>query len=102
IAECETDLVEALQQAFLAERIDVKAVFPPVGAPHGLSFQINEEFGAGRGMKLDADLRHTLIGEADRQGAILKAVIKEDVTEARRDKRPDAIVDKARNRCLAR
>src|SRR5712692_1613778 len=67
----EPDIVEAVQQAVLAERVDV-------------------------------EFDDAAIGPADRQDAVLEAVVVEDVGEARRDDAADAEIQERPGRVLAR
>jgi misacylated tRNA(Ala) deacylase len=101
VPERQRDLVLAGEQAFLAERIDTETEADPCRSSHGLRCQINGELVAGLGCNLFEQL-HDLRGlQHNRQHAVLKAVIKKDVSEAGGDDAAEPIVEQCPGRVLA-
>src|SRR5574337_987454 len=77
VAQRETDVVEAAQQAVFAEQRDFERELGAVGLDHALALQV------------------------DRQPAVLEAVVEEDVGIARRDQRAKAVLLQRPGRVLA-
>ena len=97
--EGEADIVQALGQAALAERVDIEAKHLVAGAQF-LVRQIDRygKPGAG-GVHQHGDFGFR---QGDRQQAVLAGVAGEDVAEARRDHRPHAGIGQRIDRALTR
>ena len=89
------DVVEAVEQAVLDLGVDLEACAVPARPAHLLRGEVDLRL-AGVG-----DRRDVLGGQLDRQQADLRAVGAEDVGEARRDDRPEAVVLQRPRRVLA-
>src|SRR5574337_956750 len=101
VAQRETDVVEAAQQAVFAERRDFERELGAVGLDHALALQVDRQPVAGERRDLVEQLRDLRFGEHDRQHAVLEAVVEEDVGIARRDQRAKAVLLQRPGRVLA-
>src|SRR5437762_9403562 len=82
VAQREADLVEAVQQAVLAERIDVERHAERlVGARHGLARQIDDQAKAGERVALVEQAIDLAFRQHDRQETILERVGEENIGE---------------------
>ena len=82
MAEGEADVVEAVQQAVLAEGVDVEVGVEALVVGDGLGFEVDGDLVRGvRGGAGDECL-HVLFGEADEDDAVVAGVGVEDVGEA--------------------
>src|SRR5262249_13724116 len=103
VAQREADLVQAVQDAMLAERIDLEAeALRTVGGRDGLLFQINNQLKTGERRCLVEQLVDLGFAQRDRQEAVLERVVLEDLAERRRDHRAEAVVAQRPRRMLAR
>src|SRR5216684_1662928 len=98
----EPDIVEAVQQAVLAERVDVEFDDAAIGPGDRLAGEIDSEPGVGALLGVVHQLVDDLLRQPDRQDAVLEAVVVEDVGEARRDDAADAEIQERPGRVLAR
>src|SRR4029078_9165810 len=98
----ETDVVEPVQQAMLAEWIDVELDAAAVGTANLLRLEIDRERGVGAALGIVQQLLEIIRRDADRQDAVLEAVVVEDVGEARRDDAADAEIEQRPRRMLTR
>src|SRR5262245_24156896 len=72
VAQRQADLVEAVQQAVLAERVDVEAKrLRAIGGRNRLLFQIDDQFETGKRRGVVEELVDFRFGKSDRQEAVL-------------------------------
>src|SRR5205823_12844832 len=103
VAQREADLVEAVQQAMLAERIDLEAHAERlVGARHRLPLEIDHQPEAGKSVALVEQAIDLRLRKDDREEAILERVGEEDVGERGRDHAAKAVLHQRPRRMLAR
>src|SRR5689334_11929909 len=103
VAQRQADLVQAVQDAVLAERIDVEAeALRAIGGRHRLRFQIDDQLEAGKRCRFVEQLVDLGFAQRDRQEAVLERVVGEDLAEGRRDYRAEAVVAQRPGRVLAR
>src|SRR5208282_1864698 len=98
----QADLVQALQQAALLERIDLETDGLAVGPGDGLLFEVDGDAGVRPLARVVHQLGANPGRQRDRQHAVLEAVGVEDVGEARRDHGADAEIEERPGRVLAR
>ena len=96
------DIVQPIQQQMLAKRIDVEVNFLAVRADDDLAFQIDGDAGVAAELGVVDQLVADRARQADRQDAVLEAVVVEDVGEVRRDDAADAEIQQRPWRVLAR
>ena len=98
------DVVETVEQAMLAERIDVEADRPAVGAADLLFYEVDRERRVGAALGVVEQLLEILRRHRDRENAVFETVVVEDVREARGDHATDAEVraPTARARAMSR
>ena len=92
VAQGEADVVEAIQQAVFAERVDVEVRVEALVVGDGLGFEVDGElvlwiFGAAVEQRL-----YILFAEADEDDAVLARVREEDVGEGGRDDGEEAVL----------
>src|SRR5690606_3969602 len=85
ILQRQADIIEAIQQAVLTERINLKGVFFAIRAANHLRFQVHGQLIAFVGFHRFEQLINALLIQHDRQQAVLEAVIEENVGVAGRD-----------------
>src|SRR5690606_21881387 len=98
----QADVVQAVEQAVLAEGVHLEAVLHAIGAGDRLRRQVHGQGVALAGFALAEQLVDLGVGQHDRQQAVLEAVVVEDVGEAGRDDRAEAILVQRPRRVLAR
>src|SRR6266404_924053 len=77
----QADIVQAIEQAMLAERIDLEMNGAAVGALDLLLLEIDLDDGVRASARIVHQLGDDLLGHADRQDAVLEAVVVENVGE---------------------
>src|ERR1700722_150880 len=86
----------------LAERVDVEVDFLAARPHHDLTGEVDSD----TGVAAEPGVVHQLVADrarqADRQDAVLEAVVIEDVGEARRDDAADAEIEQRPRRMFAR
>ena len=92
VLQGQADVVQAIEQAVLAESVHFKVVDLAVRTGHGLRRQINAELIALARLGLLEQFINFGLGQDDRQHAVLEAVVEEDVGIARRDDRTEAVL----------
>src|SRR5918999_1460126 len=103
VAQGEADLVEPVQEAVLAERVDREVHDQrAVGRGHGLLFEVDDQSKARKGRAFVEQPIDLGLAEHDRQQAVLEAVDEEDVGERGRDQTMEAVVAQRPGRVLAR
>src|SRR5262249_1458728 len=103
VAQREADLVEPVQQAVLAERVDVEAeAFRAIGGRDRLLSQINRQFEAGKRRGIVEKLVDLGLGQGDRQEAVLERIVLEDLAERGGDHGAETVVAQRPGRVLAR
>ena len=101
--QCQADLVQTVDQAVLAERIDLEAAdHVPVHPLDRLLRQVDDQLEAEEGLDVGEHLIDFRLREPDRQQAVLEAVVEEDVGEARRDHAPESVVVQRPRRMFTR
>src|SRR5216683_784069 len=98
----EPDIVEAVQQAVLAEGVDVEFDDAAIGPGDRLAGEIDGEPGVGALLGVVHQRVYDLLRQLARQDAVLEAVVVEDVGEARRDDAAYAEIQQRQGRDLAR
>src|SRR5262245_6051904 len=97
------DVVQAVQDAVLAERVDLEApALRAVGRGNGLRLEVDAQPEAGEGRGLVEQLVDVGLAQRDRQEAVLERVVQEDLAERGRDDRAEAVVAQRPRRVLAR
>src|SRR5574339_258055 len=84
------DLVLSAEQALLAKGVDLEADRLPAGTGDGLRRQIHGEGGPGALVERPPQPGRHVGRQYHREGAVLEAVLEEDVAEAGADHHPDA------------
>src|SRR5262245_27713406 len=98
----EPDIVEAVEQAVLAVRIDVELHHAAVGAPDLLLRQVDRERRIGAALGVVEQLLQILRLDLDREHAVLEAVVVKDVADRGRDDAADAEIHQRPRRVLPR
>src|SRR5262249_14451134 len=88
----ESDVIEAVEQAVLAVRIDFKSDHAAIGPAYFLLFEVDGEARIGAALGIVEQLLQILRADLDRQKAILEAIIVENVAERGRYHAGDAEV----------
>src|SRR5689334_7878135 len=96
-----TDVVEAVQQAMLAEGVDVEMDGAAVGTLDLLLLEIDLDDRVGAAARIVHQLGDDVLRYLDRQDAVLEAVVVEDVGEILGDDAADAEVEQRPGRMLA-
>src|SRR5215213_4317389 len=103
VAERKADLVQAVDQHVLAERVDVKVhALRVVDGRYGLPFQVNYQLEAWKGGRVIEQAVDLVLTQHHWQQAVLEAVGEEDISERRCDHAPEARIDQRPGRMLAR
>src|SRR6185503_15589195 len=103
VPQRQADLVEAVQQAVLAERIDVEVeALRVVEGRHALPLEIDAQPEAGERSRVVKQLVDLGLRQRDRQEAVLQRVVLEDLAERGRDDGLEAVVAQRPGRVLAR
>src|SRR3954469_143436 len=96
------DVVEAVQHAVLAVRVDIELHHAAVGPADLLLLQVDRQRRVGAALGVVEQFLQILGADLDRQHAVLEAVVVEDVAELGRDHAADAVVHQRPGRVLAR
>src|SRR5690606_8804775 len=102
ILQSQADIVQAVEQAVLAEGIDFEGVLLAVRTGNALRSQIDGQLVTLGGFGLLEQLVDLILFQYDRQQAVLEAVVVEDVGKARRDDGAEAILVQRPRRMFAR
>src|SRR5688572_5792048 len=103
VAQREADLVEPVQQAVLAERIDLEAhSFLAVDGRDRLLLEVHDKSETGKSRAVIEQAIDLGLGENHGQEAIFERVGEEDIGERRRDHAAKAVVHQRPGRVLAR
>src|SRR5579883_3264424 len=98
----QADIVEAFEQAVLAERIDVEAHDAAVRAANLLLLEIDRQRRVGAALGVVEQLCQIFGRDFDRQNAVLEAIVVKDVGEIGRDHAAYAEIEERPRRVLAR
>ncbi|GBH23829.1 hypothetical protein BvRS1_08780 [Burkholderia vietnamiensis] len=98
----QADVVIAVQQTVLAERGDLERILAAVARAHDLRLEVDRQLIAVERVRVVEQVIDLLLGQHDRQQPVLVAVVEEDVGEARRDDRAEAVLLERPRRVLAR
>src|ERR1700722_3366395 len=99
LAEGEGELVDALDEAILPERIDLEAIDCAIRRGNLLRREIDNHLRARRRCEPRTEPCALFLAQHNRQHAILEAIVEEDVAEARRDKSADTVIMQ-RDNCI--
>ena len=97
----QADIVEPVQETVLAKRVDLELDLFTVRASDHLGFEVDRHHRIGALLGVLHQLVDDLLGQRDRQDAVLEAVVVEDVGEARCDDAADAEIEQRPGRVLA-
>src|ERR1700722_8903383 len=89
----EADIVEPVHQAVLAEGIDLEFYGAAIGSADFLAGQIDRQRRVGTAFGIVEQFVEVVLGDADRQNAVLETVVVEDVAERGRDHAADAEIE---------
>ena len=92
MAQGEADVVEAFEQAELAEGIDLEGCAEAAAVGHRLRFERDGELIVGNRLRVVEQFGHLLFAQPRQHDAVLAGVGKEDVGEGRRDHGAEAEV----------
>src|SRR5882757_3270870 len=95
------DIVEAVQQAVLAEGVDLEMHRAAVGTLDLLLLEVDLDDGIGAAARIVHQLGDDLLRHPDRQDAVLEAVVVEDVGEILGDDATDAEIEQRPGSVLA-
>src|SRR5436190_14291019 len=98
----QADVVEAVEQAVLAEGIDFELHYAAVRPANFLPLEIDRERRVGAALGIIEQLLEIVRRNLDRQNAVLETVIVENITERGRDHGTDAEIEQRPGRMLAR
>src|ERR1035437_3891131 len=90
----QVDIVKATQQAVFAKSFDIKRKCFTAGLGDDLSLQVNAELVAGEGRNFIQQLLDHSLAQDDGKQSVFEAVVEKDVSVARRNQRPKAILSK--------
>ena len=96
------DVVQPVQQRVLAERVDVEVDFLAVRPDHHLALEIDGDARVAAEFRIVDQRIADRARQADRQQAVLEAVVVEDVAERWRDDAADAEIGQRPRSVLAR
>src|SRR5579875_4226954 len=99
--ESEADVVEAFEQAALAERIDFKEALETLSIADFLILQVHRERVAFIFFEAPEKFVDVRFGKRDRQNSILETVVVENVRVARRDNRAETVIADGPGRVFA-
>src|SRR5262245_24205660 len=103
VAQREPDLVEPVEQAVLAELVDVETeALRAIDGRDRLLLQINHQSKTGKRRSVVEELVDLGLRQGDRQEAVLQRVVLEDLPERRCDYGAEAVVAQRPRRVLAR
>src|SRR5690606_20620472 len=87
----QADVVQAVEQAVLAEGVDLEGMLHAVGPGHRLRGEVDRQRIALVRRALREQRIDLVVGQHDRQQSVLEAVVVEDVGEAGRDDGAEAV-----------
>src|SRR5262245_39422914 len=103
MAQRKADLVQPVQQAVLAERVDVEAeALRAVAGRDRLLLQVDDQLETGKRRGVVEELVDFRLGERDRQETVLQRVVLENLAERGRDHGAKAVVAQRPGCVLAR
>src|SRR5215469_1369841 len=85
----------------LAERVEIEAHHLAVRPRYCLSFEVDRHYGVGALPGVVHQLVDGLLGQGDRQNAVLEAVVIKNVRKTRRNDAPDTKIEQRPWRVLA-
>src|SRR5258706_3825150 len=92
VAQRQADLVEAVQQAVLAELVDLETeLLRAVGGGDALRFQVDDQ-AESRKRRVVEEIVDLVLAQHHGQQAVLEAVDEEDVAVRRSNERPEAVI----------
>src|SRR6266571_1220777 len=97
----EADVVETVHQAVLAVRVDLEFHGAAVGPANFLLAEIDAQRRIGAAFGIVEQFVEVVLGDADRQNAVLEAVVVEDIAKRGRDHATDAEIQQRPRRVFA-
>ncbi len=97
----QADVIETMDQAVLAERFDLERLRVAVLIAQGLLFEIDGQLVAGVLRGALEQIFDLFFSQTNRKHAVFETVVVKNVSEARRDDDPEAIVVECPRRMLA-
>ena len=76
VAQCQADVVKAIEQTVFAKRLDVERQLFALRLDDALAFQVDGQCVTGKGRDLIEELRDLGFGQHDGEQAIFEAVVK--------------------------
>src|SRR3989338_7765140 len=98
----QADVVQAVQQTMFTKRLHLEIIHRPVRRGDALSLQVDLQTIARRNLHRLEQRIHLFRSQADRQQAVLEAIIEKDVGETRRDDGAETVIFQRPRRMLAR
>src|SRR5690554_1460775 len=92
LLQSQADFIKTVNQAMLAEWLDIECQFAIVRCNDHLAFEVDTQFVANKGLRFIEQPRHLQLGQDDRQQTILIAVVEENVGVAGRNDGAKAIL----------
>src|SRR3989344_1465954 len=92
VAQGQADVVKAVEQAVLAEGLDVEGQLGAIALDDDLALEVDGQLVAGEGKDFVEQLIDLLLAQHDGQQAVLEAVVEEDVGKAGRDDGAKAVL----------
>src|ERR1043165_590651 len=100
--QCEPDIIQPFYQAVSLKLSDYEQDRQPLSVFNRLPLEIDRQLITDLLLRAAHDLRHLIRSQNDRQHAVLKTVVREDVRERRRDDRSEPKLTERPRRMLAR
>src|SRR5579875_1602639 len=100
-AKGKADIIQALQQTFAAEGVNLKGELQVASVGDNLIFQVNRDLIAGSAFRAAKKFVHLLFRKRHRQHSVLEAIIAKNIRKTRSDQRADAVIQKRPRRVFA-
>ena len=97
----QADIVKPVYEAMLAKRAELELHLFPVWAGDRLGFEVDRHHRVGAFLGVFHQFVDDLLGQRDRQNAVLETVVIKNVGEARRDDAANAKIEQGPGRMLA-
>ena len=92
VAQCQTNVVQAVDQAVFAKGLHIKGNFFALGAHDDLALQINRQLVAGESQGFAEQQIHGGFGQNDGQQAVFETVVEKDVGKTGRNDRAKTVL----------
>src|SRR5437773_9002896 len=101
--QCQRNVVATLKQALLAKRLDLEAIrMLSIRRVHRLRVQVDRQLETRKRLHRMEQPIDVVLGQHDRQQAVLEAIVVENICKRRRDQRTKAVIKQRPWRVLAR